>query len=142
MMQSLLVEAYREHIAASYRSTSSSALADAEDEARRLDAAVADKLATVEAFRERHNIVSIEREENQVLARVKGLAVSLNTANEAAATAEGKLRSLQESIAAGRAVVRARDNPTLANLEQRASMMFAPASEKVRERSSSRRVRS
>jgi uncharacterized protein involved in exopolysaccharide biosynthesis len=118
-----VVEAYREHVAATYRSTSSSALADAEDEARRLDATVADKLAVVEAFRERHNIVSIEREENQVLARVKGLAASLNTANEAAATAEGKLRSLQESIAAGRAVVRARDNPTLANLEQRASMI-------------------
>ncbi|WP_068809244.1 GumC family protein [Thauera phenolivorans] len=118
-----IAEAYRDHIAASFQATSGDAMASAEEESRRLDAAVATKLAEVEDFRARHNIVSMEREENQILARVKGIAASLNTANEEAAIAEGRLRSLEESVAAGRMVVRARDNPTLANLEQRASQI-------------------
>lgn len=118
-----IAEAYRDHVAASFQRTSGDAMESAEEESRRLDAAVAARLAEVEAFRAHHNIVSMEREENQVLARVKGMAAALNTANEAAAIAEGRLRSLEESVAAGRMVVRARDNPTLANLEQRASQI-------------------
>jgi hypothetical protein len=54
---------------------------------------------------------------------VKGLATSLNEANDRAAKAEGKLRALTESAAAGKGVARARDDPTLANLEQRASQL-------------------
>lgn len=117
------IAAYREHLAAMYRSTSGQALTDAEDEAHRLAQAVADKRQAVEAFRVRYNIVSLEREENQVLSRVKALVSSLNAANERVAVAEGRLRALQEAAADGRAVVRARDNPTLANLEQRASQI-------------------
>lgn len=117
------IAAYREHLAAMYRSTSGQALTDAEDEAHRLAQAVADKRQAVEAFRARYNIVSLEREENRVLSRVKALVTSLNAANERVAVAEGRLRALQEAAADGRAVVRARDNPTLANLEQRASQI-------------------
>jgi hypothetical protein len=90
---------------------------------QRLEASVLAKRRDVEAFRLRHNIVSLERDENQVLARVKGLGASLNDANDRVAKAEGKLRSLTESAAAGKGVARARDDPTLANLEQRASQM-------------------
>ena len=75
----------------------------------------------MEAFRVRHNIVSAEREENEALSRVKGLGVSLNTAEEKAVAAEAKVRSVRESIASGKSAVRARDNPTLANLEARLS---------------------
>jgi hypothetical protein len=83
----------------------------------------------LEDFRLRHNVVSMEREENQVLARVRGQAAALNNANEKLAAAEGKLRSLSEAAAAGRSIVRARDNPTLANLEQRASQLREDLSE-------------
>ncbi|HRP96948.1 MAG TPA: tyrosine-type recombinase/integrase [Rhodocyclaceae bacterium] len=117
------IGAYREHLAAMYRDSSGQLLADAEDEAGRLTLAVADKRDAVETFRARHDIVSLEREENQVLSRVKALATSLNNANERVAVAEGRLRALQEAAADGRAVVRARDNPTLASLEQRASQI-------------------
>ena len=77
----------------------------------------------IEAFRLRHNIVSLERDENQVLAQVRNLGSNLSVANEKVAAAEGKLRALTESAAAGNAVIRPRDDGTLANLEQRASQM-------------------
>jgi succinoglycan biosynthesis transport protein ExoP len=118
-----VIEVYRERLANAYRSESGESMAQAADEVQRLQSSVLAKRRDVEAFRARHNIVSLEREENQVLARVKGLGASLNAANDKVATAEGKLRSLAESAAAGKGVVRARDNPTLANLEQRASQL-------------------
>jgi uncharacterized protein involved in exopolysaccharide biosynthesis len=116
-----LIEAYGEHVAAAHKSSSGESMAHLEDEARKLETDVAAKRREVEQFRLQHNIVSLEREENQVLARVRGQGAALNTANERVAAAEGKLRSLQESAEAGKSVVRARDNPTLANLEKRAS---------------------
>jgi polysaccharide biosynthesis transport protein len=117
------VEAYREHLAAAYRDSTSQVLADADEETQKLEYSVAEKRHEVEMFRIQHDIVSLEREENQVLSRVRGVATSLNTANERVATAEGRLRSVSESMASGNTVTRSRDDPTLANLEQRASMI-------------------
>lgn len=114
-------ETYREAVARSYRDTTTEARARADEEAAKLEAAVADKRRAVEDFRRRSNIVSPEREENDVLAEMQGLAKALKEANERVAAAEGKVRATRGSAAAGRSVVRSRDNPTLANLEQRAS---------------------
>ena len=118
-----VVEVYQERLANGYRSESAEAMAQAAEEVQRLEASVRAKRRDVEAFRTRHDIVSLERDENQVLARVKGLAASLNEANDRVAKAEGKFRSLTESAATGKGVARARDDPTLANLEQRASQL-------------------
>lgn len=116
-----LVADYRASLAARYRSGSTTAVAEAEDEARKLDAAVDAKRAEVDAFRARNNIVSLERDENQVLSEVKGVGASLNTANEKVVQAEAKLGALTEAEASGRSVTRAKDNPTLAALEQQAA---------------------
>ena len=116
-----IIGVYSDYVAEAYRGTSSETLASADDEAKKLEAAVAAKRREVETFRLKYNIVSLERDENAVLARVKNQNIALANANERVATAEGKLRSLTESAAAGKSVVRARDDPTLANLEQRAS---------------------
>jgi integrase len=118
-----VIEVYRAQLASAYRSAATESMAQAGEEMAKLEARVAEKRREVESFRVQHNIVSLEREENQVLARVRGLATSLNAANERTAAAEGKLRSLTESAAAGKAVVRSRDNPTLANVEQRLSQL-------------------
>jgi uncharacterized protein involved in exopolysaccharide biosynthesis len=118
-----IVDVYQERLANAYRSESGEAMAQAAEEVQRLESSVRAKRRDVEAFRTRHNIVSLERGENEVLARVKGLATSLNDANDRVAKAEGKFRSLTESAAAGKGVARARDDPTLANLEQRASQL-------------------
>ena len=116
-----IVEVYRGRLAEAYRSSSSESLAQINEEVKKLEAAVAAKRRTVEEFRVRHNIVSLERGENQILAQVRNLGTSLGTAQERVAAAEGRLRALTESAAAGKTVTRARDDPTLASLEQRAS---------------------
>ena len=118
-----VIAAYTEQLDQAYKDTSSESLAQVNDEAAKLAASVAAKRRVVEDFRIRHNVVSLEREENEVLARVRGLGTSLNNANEKLAIAEGKLRSLTEAAAEGKSAVRSRDNPTLANLEQRASQI-------------------
>jgi polysaccharide biosynthesis transport protein len=81
------------------------------------------KRRDVEAFRIRNDIVSLQRDENEVLARVRNLSTSLSAANDRVAAAEGKVSALSASAAAGKAAVRSRDDPTLANLEQRASQI-------------------
>lgn len=116
-----LMEIYRDHVAARYRDTSNEALAQAREERQKYEAAVGEKRQAMEAFRLRHDIVSLEREENAALARMKGLGASLNAAEEKAVAAESKLRSLRDAVAAGRSPVRARDNPTIAGLETRLS---------------------
>ncbi len=118
-----VIEVYRDQLDGAYRESSSEALDRISDEVAKLAASVAEKRRSVEAFRLRNDVISLEREENQVIARSRGLSTSLNTANEKLALAEGKLNSLRDSAAAGKAVVRAKDNPTLANLEQRASQI-------------------
>ena len=54
---------------------------------------------------------------------MRNLSTSLSAANDRVAVAEGKVRALSESAALGKAAVRSRDDPTLANLEQRASQI-------------------
>ena len=118
-----VVGAYKERLEASHRESSDESLAEIADKVVKLEAEVLVKRRAVEAFRVRHGVVSPERDENQVLTRRRGLGASLNVANEKLADAEGRYRSLQEAVAEGRSVVRARDNPTLANLEQRISQI-------------------
>jgi uncharacterized protein involved in exopolysaccharide biosynthesis len=118
-----VVEAYQDRLVDAHRSSSEESLARAGDELTRLEESVAAKRREVDAFRIRNNIVSLERDENEVLARVRNLSTSLSTANEKVATAEGKLHALDAAAAAGKSAVRARDDPTLANLEQRASQI-------------------
>ena len=118
-----VIGTYKERLEQSYRDTSGEALERINDELAKVQARVAEKRRLAEAFRQRHDVVSLEREENQLLARTRGQATALNNANEKLATAEGRLRSLEEAAAQGRSVVRARDNPTLAALEARASQI-------------------
>ena len=114
-------EAYREQAARNYKDTTSEATARAAEETTRLEATVAAKRRELEAFRVRHGIVSPEREENSVLAEMQGLAANTKDAHKRVAEAEGKLNALRAAAAEGKSVLRARDDPTLANLEQRAS---------------------
>ncbi len=114
-------EAYRNEIARSFEEHSGETTARADDEVHRLDAAVAAKRREVEEYRLRYHIVSPEREENEALAQLQGLGKSLQAAGDRVSAAEGKVSALREAVAAGKGVVRAKDNPTLANLEQRAS---------------------
>jgi polysaccharide biosynthesis transport protein len=116
------IDIYREQLARAYESSTSESLAQADDEVKRLQTNVEAKRRELEAFRLKHNIVSLERDENQVLAQVRNLSTNLSAANEKLAAAEGKVRALKESAGAGNPITRPRDDPTLANLEQRVSL--------------------
>ena len=117
-----LIAAYTQKLNDAYAQTAGTSLVQLGDEVAQLTDKVKTQRRQMEDFRLRHNIVSFEREENEVLGRVKGQTEALNKAQEKLAISEGKLRAMSESASAGRptaAPVRA--NATLENLEQRAS---------------------
>jgi len=122
-MVNTVIEAYAIHLAEAYRDSSAESRAQANEEVKKLEESVTAKRREVEAFRLRYDIVSLERGENQILAQTRDLSTSLSAANERVAKADGRLRALRESAAAGKTVVRSKDDPTLANLEQRASAL-------------------
>ncbi len=119
----LISEVYRTELARSFDEHSKEATARADEEVQRLNAAVAAKRSSVEAFRVRNSIVSPERDENEALAQLQGLGKSLQAADDRVSAAEGKVSALRAAVAAGKGAVRAKDDPTLANLEQRASQV-------------------
>lgn len=117
-----LIAAYTQKLTDGYAQTAGTSQAQLDEEVTKLADKVKTQRRQMEDFRVRHGIVSFEREENEVLGRVKGQTEALNKAQEKLATAEGKLRAMSESATAGRPVVaRDRRNATLDNLEQRAS---------------------
>jgi succinoglycan biosynthesis transport protein ExoP len=104
-----------------YRSGSADVVASATEEAAKLQDAVRAKRVEVDAFRAKYNIVSVERDENQLLSEVKGAGTALNTANDKVIAAEARYGALKEAEASGQSVTRAKDNPTLASIEQAVS---------------------
>lgn len=113
-----LVEASRGEMKTSYDAAASGSLAQARSEAERLGRAVRERRAQLEAFRGQNELQSPEREENEAVARLKGLTASLNTATEKAAVADARLRALRESAADGRGSLSLKDDPALAGLVQ------------------------
>jgi succinoglycan biosynthesis transport protein ExoP len=118
-----LTDVYREHLAAAYKQSVGTGNTQLRDELHLLDQQVAAKRQEVEAFRARYDIVSAERDENQLLSTVKGLGESLNDANTDVATAEGHLRAVRNAIAAGEVLGGPKNNPTLADIEKRGSQL-------------------
>jgi len=78
------------------------------------------KRAELERFRRQNDIASIEREENEALARLKGLNESLNVVSEEEIKAKARLDAINKAIARGQAVVPQEDTRTLSLLESRA----------------------
>lgn len=78
------------------------------------------KRAELEHFREKNHIVSMGREENEALARLRGLNDALNKASEEEVNTKAKLDSIKQAIARGQTVVPREDSLTLSQLEKRA----------------------
>lgn len=97
-------------------------LGGARQELLRLEAAAAERRAALDQFR-LHAGLFAERDENEAVARSKGLSNSLNVAVEKEAAAAARLQALVAGTASGRSGVQARDDPTLASLEVRASQV-------------------
>jgi uncharacterized protein involved in exopolysaccharide biosynthesis len=118
-----LVALYREQLLASYSSGDDQRLAQTRDELTRLEQAARERLVQLDRFRGGAGLLSTERDENESVARTRGLTTALNTALEKQATAEARLRALQGAVTVGQGAAAARDDPTLASLEHRASQL-------------------
>ncbi|MDD3329598.1 MAG: hypothetical protein PHW25_21175 [Zoogloea sp.] len=113
-----LVEASRGEMKTSYDAAATESLAQARREAERLGREVRERRAQLEAFRGQNELLSPEREENDAVARLKGLSASLNTATEKTAVADARLRALRETAASGKGSLSLKDDPALAGLVQ------------------------
>jgi succinoglycan biosynthesis transport protein ExoP len=120
-MINTLIEVYGEQQALAGQSTTQTELKDAREEMRAIESRVSDMKKSVEAFRVRSNIVSAERDENRTLSRLKGLGTSLSAATDREAIAEGKVQALEQATNEGKRAPKSKDNPTVANIEQRLS---------------------
>jgi len=118
-----LTSVYREHLAAAYQKSTGVGADQLHDSVKTLEQKVAAKRQEVDAFRSSNDIVSTERDENQLLSAAKGLATDLNEAKGELAAAEGQLRAARNAASSGQGVVAAKDNPTVADLEKRASQL-------------------
>jgi uncharacterized protein involved in exopolysaccharide biosynthesis len=88
-----------------------------QDELDGLAAKLAEAREALEAFRAEHNIISAERQENEVLARLDGLNRALNNAIEEEVKAQARVESLRSAAARGEPVVPAGEQRSLNSLQ-------------------------
>jgi polysaccharide biosynthesis transport protein len=112
-------QAYQQHIVSAYKGAAANTYGQVSDELKSLEAKIAARRNAVNAFRKQYDIVSIEHKENDVLADIQGLSESYTLANERFEKAKGRLDALRT----GKAVIHAKDDPTLADLQQRVSVL-------------------
>jgi uncharacterized protein involved in exopolysaccharide biosynthesis len=114
-----IAEAYQRQVADTYKGAATSTYGEVTDELKALEAKIEARREAVNAYRKQHDIVSMEHKENDVLADIEGLSQSYTLANERLEKAKGRLDALKT----GKAVVRAKDDPTLADVQQRVSAL-------------------
>ena len=114
------IEAYSRSRKDTDRAEEIAAFEEAKHAARVAQKAVEEKQRAIDAFRQRHGIISSEREENPSTARLRGLHASLNEAAAKEVKAEARLKAVQESLAQGRGTIRNSDKAAIASLEMRA----------------------
>ena len=78
------------------------------------------KRQALDEFRQNNEILSMARDENQVLARLNGLNKSLNTAIEEEIKAKARLDAIMAAIERGQTVVPDQDKRSLTQMETRA----------------------
>jgi uncharacterized protein involved in exopolysaccharide biosynthesis len=88
--------------------------AELEEEQARLQQRITASRAELQAFRESHDIVSLERAENSTLARLNGLNAALNKARERVVEARAARAAVQEAVAKGETVIPAEQKADIA----------------------------
>ncbi len=121
IMVNAWVDTYEESHRGGQRLESEATVQALREQSADLEQRVTDKRLSLDEFRRRYDIVSMERDENQVLARLKGLADSLKKANEEVITADSRLESLSQAAAQGKVVVSEQYRVELHRLQDRAA---------------------
>ncbi len=117
------IDVYMETRAREIQATTGATLDALRRQLATLEGKIVAKRKTLDEFRRRYDIASLERSENATLARLKGLTRSLNDANEAAVKAKAHLDAIREAIERGKPVVPDEDKRVLAMLEERAQAL-------------------
>ncbi|MGF1606343.1 MAG: GumC family protein [Rhodothalassiaceae bacterium] len=110
---------YRETQTGQQRADFDDTVAKLRGQMQTLETRLVAKRDEIEAFRTDHDILSLQRDENRLAARLKGLTQSLNTARQDVITAEGEVDSIRAALEAGRVVFTNQDRARLAQLEDR-----------------------
>lgn len=91
-----------------------------QEELSGLNEKIEQKRMELAQFRQQYAIISTGREENEALARLKGLNDALNTASEEEVKAKSRLDAIRKAIEREETVVPQNDSRTLSTLEKRA----------------------
>jgi len=87
------------------------------------------KQERLDRFRNENDIVTLEREGNTALARLKALTDGLNKARDDAVESEARLAAVEDAIARGDPIVPAQEQPGLDALQQKAADLRAKLTE-------------
>ena len=82
-----------------------------------MESRVARKRHELDEFRRRNDIVSPEREENEVAAQMRSMTAALNDARNKLIDAESRLSAIQTSVSNGSPVYRAQDKTVINQIE-------------------------
>ncbi len=118
-----VTDAYRARTGQRYRDQIAGNYSDLKDELGKLHDQAVVKRTSVDAFRDANNIVSLERDENGVLADIENLSHSYSSSVEDLAKAQGRLQAMKKVSGTGAKLVGGKDDPTIAALEQQAAML-------------------
>lgn len=118
-----VTDAYREQTAGRYEQRLSGNYDDVKDELENLRQQAVAKRKALDTFGAANNIVSAERDENSVLADIQNLSRSYSTSIEDLAKAQGHLQALKNVTGEGATLVSAKDDPTIAAMEQQLSTL-------------------
>jgi uncharacterized protein involved in exopolysaccharide biosynthesis len=109
----------RTEIAARQKSEADAQLGVARQELARLERTASERRARLEAFRQRAG-VSADREDNDAVARTKGLHRALDLAEEKEAAAAARLAAVTKAVEQGKSSTQVRADTALSGLESRA----------------------
>ncbi len=109
----------RQEIASRQQKDADAQLAAARQELARLERTATERRARLDAFRQREGVLA-ERDDNEAVARAKGLNRALDTAVEKEAAAAARLAAVSKAVEQGKSSTQARADPALSGLETRA----------------------
>lgn len=107
---------YLEQLSAETIASTEESISVEEQKLLALEDKIRDQRAVVQAYGAEHNIVSLERDENRVLAKIKSKGIALDEAESMQAEAEVELATVRQSIASGEVVFDPSDKPRMDGL--------------------------
>lgn len=118
-MLNALPQVLRQDIASRQLGEAEAQLKVAREELARLERTAAERRMRLDAFRQRAGVLA-ERDDNEAVARVKGLNSALDQAVEKEAAANARLSTVTQAVEQGKSSTQVRADPALSALETRA----------------------